>query len=95
MLLSPGRLQFALKSLVNPFSATMQFDLVLPGQGDIKTTLYDNYGRAVKTYTQTQAARGINTIKMTDLGGLSNGIYTLKAEWQNEAISKQVVKISN
>jgi hypothetical protein len=95
ILLSPGRLQFAIKNLVNPFSASMQFDLVLPGQGDIKTTLYDNYGRAVKIYTQTQAARGINTIKITDLGGLSNGIYTLKAEWQNEAISKQVVKISN
>lgn len=93
VLLNPGRLQFAIKNLVNPFAATLQFDVVLPGQGDIKVTLSDNYGRAVKTLMQQQAVRGINSIRMTDLSSLSNGLYTLTTEWQQESISKQVVKI--
>ena len=95
MLLSPGRLQFAIKNLANPFAGTLQFDVVLPGQGDIRATLYDNYGRAIKTWVQQQADRGISTIKMTDLSGLSNGIYTLTTEWQHESISKQVIKINH
>ena len=95
VLLSPGKLQFAITHLVNPFTNTLQCDLVLPGQGDIKLTLYDNYGRAVKSLVQPQAARGINAVKMTDLNSLSNGIYTLTAEWQHESISRQVIKINH
>ena len=95
LLLSPGELHFAIKNIVNPFSGTMQFDVVLPGQGDIKASIYDNYGRIVKVVTQQQAERGITSIKITDLEVISNGIYTLKVAWQQETISKQVIKTGN
>jgi len=79
---------------VNPFSGTVQFDVVLPGSGDLKATIFDNYGRLVKTYTQQQADRGITAIKIPNLNGLSNGIYTVKVEWQQETLSKRIIKIN-
>jgi len=93
LLLSPERILFDIKNLVNPFSNTVQFDLVLPGNGAVKTTIFDNYGKVVKTYTQ-QAGSGITAFKIPGLNNVSSGIYTLKVEWQQESLTKRIIKIS-
>ena len=89
VLLTPGKLNFEVKNMVNPFINTLQFDVVLPAQGDITTTLYDNYGRAVKVFTVAQAGKGLTTIKIPNLDGLSSGVYTVKTAWQQASVSKR------
>ena len=92
ILLSPDKIQFDIKNLVNPFSNSVRYDVILPAAGEIRTTIFDNYGRAVRTATQ-QASSGITPVTLTDMGNLSSGIYTLKVEWQQQTISKRIIKI--
>jgi trimeric autotransporter adhesin len=94
ILLSPDKIYFQLQNVVNPFINTLSFDVILPGDGDINTTILDNYGRAVKTYTQ-KATKGIVPLKIQDIHNLSSGVYTLKVEWQNESIIKRIIKTNN
>jgi len=95
ILLTPNSIDFAVKNLVNPFANTLQFDLVLPGSGDVKATLFDNYGRSVKVYNLPQVNRGVTAIKIPAYNSLSNGVYTLKVEWQQQSISRRVVKMNH
>ena len=95
IVLSPGKLQFDIRNLVNPFDGTLQFDAILPAPGDVKITIYDNYGKTIKVYTQQQAARGLNNIKISGLEAISSGIYTLKAEWQHAVVTQRIVKTAN
>jgi trimeric autotransporter adhesin len=95
VLLNPGKLNFDVKNMVNPFAGTLQFDVVLPAQGDVKTTLFDNSGKVVRVFTTLQARKGLTTIKIPQLEGLSSGIYTMKTIWQQESVSKRVIKVDN
>ncbi len=95
ILLTPGSITFDVKNLVNPFNSTLQFDVILPGSGDIKTTIFDNSGRVVKSYTERQLNKGITPLKIPALSGLSNGIYTLKVEWQQQTITRRIIKLNN
>ena len=94
ILLSPDKIHFAVKNLVNPFVSNISFDAIIPADGDIRTTIFDNYGRAIKTYSQ-KAVKGISPLRITDLEAFSSGIYTLKIEWQNESIIKRIIKANH
>ncbi|MEO5595118.1 MAG: T9SS type A sorting domain-containing protein [Chitinophagaceae bacterium] len=91
MLLNPSALHLSVQNLVNPFATTVSYNVIIPADGDIRTTIFDMYGRAVKTYKQT-AAKGVSPFKMQDLGALSGGTYFLKVEWQNESVIKKIIK---
>ncbi|HTL09885.1 MAG TPA: T9SS type A sorting domain-containing protein, partial [Chitinophagaceae bacterium] len=93
ILLSPAKLSMDIQNLVNPFSSKLQFDLILPAAGDVRATIFDNYGRAVKTIVERQVNKGITTMTIPSLGELANGIYTLKVEWQQQTISKRLIKL--
>ena len=95
ILLSPDRLNLAIQNLVNPFANTVRFDLILPASGDVRATIFDNYGRAVKTYVQRQVSKGVTAIAIPDINNLASGLYTLKVEWQQESISKRIIKMDN
>lgn len=92
IVLSPGSIEFSIKNLVNPFSNAIQFDVVLPGSGDVILTVFDNYGNKVKTQTLHQASKGMNSVRIADVAGLATGFYTLRAEWQQQTVSKRIVK---
>lgn len=92
IVLSPGALDFTIKNLVNPFTSNIQFDVVLPAAGDVTFSVFDNYGNKVKTQTVRQANKGMNSIRITDLGNLAAGFYTVRAEWQQQIISRRIVK---
>jgi hypothetical protein len=92
IVLSPGALDFAIKNLVNPFSTSIQFDVLLPAAGDVTFTVFDNYGNKVKTYVLRQAIKGMNHVQIPDLMPLAAGFYTLRAEWQQQTISHRIVK---
>ncbi|MEP7280054.1 MAG: hypothetical protein ABI813_15510 [Bacteroidota bacterium] len=94
VLLSPTALPFTIKNLVNPFTGTLSFDVILPDAGEIKVTVLDNFGRIVKLYTQP-GYKGVTPIKISNLGGLSSGPYALKVDWQHQSCIKRVIKTTN
>ncbi len=91
IVLSAGQIQFSLQNLVNPFNNTLSCTVLVPADGDLRATIFDMYGRAVKTYKQP-AEKGINPLKIDDMNRLSAGTYFLKVEWQNESILKKIIK---
>ncbi|MEO6314161.1 MAG: T9SS type A sorting domain-containing protein [Chitinophagaceae bacterium] len=93
VMLAPGKIPFDVKGLVNPFSSHIQFDVIVPGTGAIKSTLFDNYGKVVKTHTE-QAEKGVHAIKIANISNLTSGMYTLKVQWQNETLTKRIIKIT-
>ncbi|MFT3935164.1 MAG: T9SS type A sorting domain-containing protein [Chitinophagaceae bacterium] len=95
ILLSPSTFSFAIKNLVNPFGNTVQFDAIVPSTGDVKASIFDNYGRLVKIYTLQNAGKGLSSITIPNTSDLSSGIYTLKVSWQNETISKRLIKMNH
>ncbi len=92
ILLSSGKLDFTVKDLVNPFVSNISFSVIVPADGgNLHATILDMYGRAVKTYTQP-SSKGIIAMKLQDISYLSNGTYFLKVEWQNQSITKKILK---
>ena len=91
ILVSPGKIDFTVKDLVNPFSSTVSCNVIIPADGAIKTTILDMYGRAVKAYT-TASLKGVSSVKVQDLGALTAGTYFLKVEWQNQSITRKIIK---
>jgi hypothetical protein len=55
-------------------------------------TLIDMYGRTVAQQKQN-VAKGMNNIKMYNLGNLSSGTYTLQVYYNGELINKRVIKL--
>jgi hypothetical protein len=91
IVLSPGQLHFSLQNLLNPFTGSVSFNVILPADGTIRATIFDMFGRTIKTYRQP-AQKGVMPIKMQDLNGFGGGTYFLKVEWQNESIIKKIIK---
>jgi hypothetical protein len=89
----PDKLNFAVEDVVNPFNSYISCNVVAPGNGTVAVTVADNYGRIVKTYQQN-VNRGVNTLNIANLHGLSVGMYTLQVSWQNETISKRIVRVN-
>ncbi len=91
VMLSAGLVDFGVKDLVNPLTSTIACSVIIPADGDIRLTLFDMYGRAVKTSTQP-SRKGITAVKMQDLGALSGGTYYLEVAWKNKTITKKIIK---
>jgi len=91
IVLSPGQLHFSLQNLLNPFTGAVSFNAILPADGNVRATIFDIFGRIIKTYNQP-GEKGVIPIKMQDLNSLSGGTYFLKVEWQNESIIKKIIK---
>lgn len=92
VLLSSSEIEFDVRKLINPFTQTLSFDLISPAGGTAAITLTDMYGRVVKQ-TGTQVVRGLNSVRISRLDGLSNGIYHLRVGMNGQLINKQVVKV--
>jgi hypothetical protein len=91
VLLSNNELNFDVKALVNPFSSQLSFELVTPGNDMTTFTLYDIYGRIIRQQQQS-VSQGINNIHMYSLNSLPTAIYSLKVQYKEKVIVKQVIK---
>jgi len=94
ILLSPDKLFFDVKNLVNPFINNLSFDVITPADGEVKITIHDNFGRTVKTYSE-KVFKGISAIKIPNLGSLGSGTYAVRIQWQNETVVKRIIKLNN
>jgi hypothetical protein len=80
-----------IRSLVNPFSSSINFELASPLAGKAEIMIIDNFGRLIRKTTEN-ILPGINSVSIGGLEGLSQGAYTLRIQAGNSIINKQVVK---
>jgi trimeric autotransporter adhesin len=92
VLLSNTDINFDVQSVTSPFNDWLAFDMTAPDNALSTFTIIDMYGRAVAQQKQN-VNKGINDIKMYNLGSLSSGTYTLQVHYNGELINKRVIKL--
>lgn len=91
IVLSNNEIDFNVQALVNPFSSQLSFELMVPGNDIATYTLYDIYGRVIRQQKQS-VTQGINSVRIYNLSSLPVAIYSLKVQYKDKVIVKQVIK---
>ena len=91
IVLSDNDIDFNVQSLVNPFSSQLSFDLLVPGNDMATFTLYDIYGRLIRQQQQS-VSQGLNSVRIYNLSNLPVAIYSLKVQYKDKVVVKQVIK---
>lgn len=93
VLLSNSALQYGMRSLINPFTQQLVFEIIAPEDGIAQITLIDTYGRAVRQYREAYNT-GLTSIRLTDVASLPVGSYSLRVEAGKQVFNKKVIKAS-
>ena len=93
VLLSNTGIGFEVRSALNPFIDHINIDLTTPADGMAVISLVDMYGRFVQRVRQP-VSQGLNNLTLYSLGNLSNGTYALQIQYNDQLISKKLVKIA-
>lgn len=91
VLLSPN-LKFEVKTLRNPFRDNIAAEVIIPEDGTLDITLYNDKGQLVRSAQQT-ARKGINNIVIDNINS-ATGIYFLSISFKHETIRSKLVKIN-
>jgi hypothetical protein len=91
ILLSTSEINFDVRSLINPFSNQLSFQMAVPNNDIASLTLVDIYGRIIRQQKQ-DVTQGLNNIIMYDLGNLPVAAYTLKIQYADKMVIKLVIK---
>ncbi len=91
ILLSVDEIGLNISGLVNPFDNSISFNMTVPNDHTIELGLYDAFGRRLMTSHQT-AYKGINHIELKEPTGLQTGMYILQVLYDNQMITKQLIK---
>jgi hypothetical protein len=91
VLVNSEGVNFDVKLLVNPFNNQLSFELLAPDNNEATFTIFDMYGRIIKQQKQNVFS-GINNVTIQNLGSLPVGIYSLRIQYENNMIIKQVLK---
>lgn len=83
--------QAEIRRLINPFTRNISFDLIVTKDAPATFTVMDNFGRIVRKVT-SKVFKGYNHVILDQLNGLSNGMYFLRVETNNEILNKSVIK---
>lgn len=92
LLLSNKTIEFSVISVVNPFGNDMAISYILPSAGSVEFFITDAIGKVVKKQVVV-GRRNINDSKLGGLNTLSEGIYTISIIYQNQRITKRVIKL--
>jgi hypothetical protein len=84
---------FQVSALVNPFKSVITADVILPEEGLLNITLYDNVGRIVGKEIK-KANRGLNKITCSNWQGLARGLYYISFENNGMLIQRRLTKIN-
>jgi hypothetical protein len=92
VLLGNGGTRFEVRSALNPFIDHINIDLTTPGDGMVTISLVDMYGRFARRVHQP-VSQGLNSFTLYGLGSLANGTYALQIQYNDELISKKLIKM--
>jgi hypothetical protein len=93
VLLSNTAIDFDVRSVTNPFTDQLAFEVTTPEDNVASMLLIDMYGRIVKEIKQNMY-RGLNNVRIYDLANLSEGTYALHVQYGDKVINKRVIKLT-
>ena len=91
ILLSTGDIPFDISALVNPFGSTLSFNLTVPEQANVSLTIVDAYGRTVYR-ARVAVDRGLNAERLTGFSQMPSGMYVMQVWFNNQVVTKQLVR---
>jgi len=91
VLLSNSAIIFDVRSLVNPFTNMLSFDMVVPENQMASFVVNDALGRIVRQEMQP-VSKGLNSIKIYGLESMPSGMYVLQVRYADKMITKRVIK---
>ena len=90
--LNTSDFSYAIMSVVNPFNDVLSFELTSPQKVTATIVISDAHGKTVKSVKQP-LAKGINDVRVTDLGSLTSGTYILQVLTSDGIKSRRIVKL--
>ncbi len=91
IVLSNDKLEFELRSVINPFSNSIRTELFMPENGQVLFRLYDAFGKLILK-KQPRLSKGFNNFEMYHTENLSRGIYILKIDYEETSINRKLMK---
>ena len=82
---------FVVKNIVNPFTSLLSFDVDVAEGGKLEVTVSDARGRQVKKKSYVAHA-GLNNLMLSDVDGLSTGVYVMQVQHKDKVVIKKLVK---
>ena len=92
IILLSTELSFEVNNLKNPFKNTIQADVIVPKEGVLNISLYNDKGQLVKNM-QLPVNKGLNNIEVSSVDA-PNGIYFLSIDFNNETIKRKLIKLN-
>lgn len=86
-------IQFQLNTILNPFTSSINADLLMPQAGLVNMYLYDSHGKLVAKQTNN-IFKGLNSITYNGFDKLSRGMYIIRFENNNNLIQRKITKIN-
>ena len=93
VLISNSSMPFSVVDLNNPFRNTIDIKYILPTMGKVDCLIADAYGNTVNRQ-QYFGKKGMNETTVYNLGNLPSGMYTITFYYQNNVITKRVIKLN-
>ncbi|ULQ51083.1 T9SS type A sorting domain-containing protein [Flavihumibacter fluvii] len=82
-----------IKTIQNPFSNSLPFELVVPENGEVNIMLFDLYGKPQKQLNW-KVSRGSNRLNLSETSTLSAGNYILMVRFNDQVAQKKVLKMN-
>ena len=82
-----------LNNIANPFQHSLVINYAIPRNGKVIFSLYDSYGKLVNE-CMDNATSGLHIKTIDGLNQLAAGTYTLNIVFENNRITKRVVKLN-
>ena len=79
-------------SVVNPFNDVLSFELTSPQKATATIVISDAHGKTVRSVKQS-LDKGINDVRVSDLGSLTSGTYILQVLTSDGIKSRRIVKL--
>ncbi|AXY77322.1 T9SS C-terminal target domain-containing protein [Paraflavitalea soli] len=89
--LAGGNLEFAVRSVVNPFKDQINIEMTTPDNTAITITLLDTYGRVIKK-TAATVYKGFNTLSIPNLEKVLPGAYIMQIQKNDQIVTTRLIK---
>lgn len=80
-----------IRSLVNPFTSVINFDLVTAKDGMVQVDIMDQYQHRLKTGSY-YITKGVNKIQIPNTGNMPAGIYYLRVGADHSTLYRKIIK---
>jgi hypothetical protein len=91
--LNTPELSYGIMSVVNPFNDVLSFEMTSPQKATATIVISDAHGKTVRSVKQS-FDKGINSVRVSDLGSLTSGTYILQVLTSDGIKSRRIVKLN-